>query len=102
VAAPVRLLFPAQSKRPADRSAGTAATAGFTEPAEPAEPTVLDLCMLSSESSCAEAPLTSEPPLPDFEPLTSEPPLSDAAALTSEPSVVGAGPTGACADPSEL
>ncbi|MDQ0787019.1 hypothetical protein [Streptomyces sp. B3I8] len=99
MAAPVRLLFPAQSKRPADRSAGAAESA---EPAEPTEPTVLDLCMLSSESSCAEAPLTSEPPLPDFEPLTSEPPLSDAAPLTSEPSVVGAGPTGACADPSEL
>jgi hypothetical protein len=69
---------------------------------EPAEPTVLDLCMLSAEGSCAEAPLTSEPPLPDFEPLTSEPPLSDAAPLTSEPSVVGADPVGACADPSGL
>ncbi|GAA5071754.1 hypothetical protein [Streptomyces similanensis] len=32
----------------------------------------------------AEAPLTSEPPLPDAEPLTSEPPLAEAAPLTSE------------------
>ncbi|POX53568.1 hypothetical protein C3489_15615 [Streptomyces sp. Ru71] len=41
-------------------------------------------CVFSAESACAEAPLTSEPPLPDAEPLTSEPPLSDAAPLTSE------------------
>ncbi|EGG49204.1 MULTISPECIES: hypothetical protein [Streptomyces] len=93
MAAPARLLFPAQSKRPAEQSA---------DPMEPTEPTVLDLCMLSAEGSCAEAPLTSEPPLPDFEPLTSEPPLSDAAPLTSEPSVVGADPAGVCADPSGL
>ncbi|MBY8867342.1 MULTISPECIES: hypothetical protein [Streptomyces] len=32
----------------------------------------------------AEAPLTSEPPLPDAEPLTSEPPLAETAPLTSE------------------
>ncbi|WP_030379949.1 MULTISPECIES: hypothetical protein [unclassified Streptomyces] len=87
MAAAVPLLFPAQSKRPAEPSAETA---------------VLDLCMLSAEGSCAEAPLTSEPPLPDLEPLTSEPPLADAAPLTSEPSVAGAGLTGACADPSGL
>ncbi|MFG2961720.1 hypothetical protein ACGF3G_02040 [Streptomyces sp. NPDC048179] len=43
------------------------------------------LCVFSAESACAEAPLTSEPPLPDAEPLTSEPPLADAAPLTSEP-----------------
>ncbi|MFG2132395.1 hypothetical protein ACGFNV_31925 [Streptomyces sp. NPDC048751] len=43
-----------------------------------------DGCIFSSESAHAEAPLTSEPPLPDAEPLTSEPPLSDAAPLTSE------------------
>ncbi|AZS87293.1 hypothetical protein ACIQKE_26770 [Streptomyces griseoviridis] len=43
-----------------------------------------DLCVFSSESACTEAPLTSEPPLPDAEPLTSEPPLADAAPLTSE------------------
>ncbi|KOV92246.1 hypothetical protein ADL04_31005 [Streptomyces sp. NRRL B-3648] len=38
----------------------------------------------SAESACAQAPLTSEPPLPDAEPLTSEPPLAEAAPLTSE------------------
>jgi hypothetical protein len=38
----------------------------------------------SSEGACVEAPLTSEPPLPDAEPLTSEPPLADASPLTSE------------------
>ncbi|MEV6111294.1 hypothetical protein AB0L59_01970 [Streptomyces sp. NPDC052109] len=37
-----------------------------------------------AESACVQAPLTSEPPLPDAEPLTSEPPLSDATPLTSE------------------
>ncbi|MFJ3226906.1 hypothetical protein ACIPJS_26680 [Streptomyces sp. NPDC086783] len=44
----------------------------------------------SAEGSWGEAPLTSEPPLPDAEPLTSEPPLSDAAHLTSEPTSTGA------------
>ncbi|MFH9175359.1 hypothetical protein [Streptomyces albogriseolus] len=39
---------------------------------------------LSAEGTGAEAPLTSEPPLPDAEPLTSEPPLADATPLTSE------------------
>jgi hypothetical protein len=39
------------------------------------------LCVFSAEGTCAEAPLTSEPPLPDAEPLTSEPPL---AALDSD------------------
>lgn len=43
------------------------------------------LCVFSAETVCAEAPLTSEPPLPDAEPLTSEPPLADATPLTSEP-----------------
>ncbi|GGM92704.1 hypothetical protein [Streptomyces fuscichromogenes] len=38
-----------------------------------------------AEGAQAQAPLTSEPPLPDAEPLTSEPPLADAAPLTSEP-----------------
>ncbi|MFF9332804.1 hypothetical protein [Streptomyces albogriseolus] len=41
-------------------------------------------CFLSAEGTGAEAPLTSEPPLPDAEPLTSEPPLADATPLTSE------------------
>ncbi|MGW0709670.1 hypothetical protein ACWD4G_27575 [Streptomyces sp. NPDC002643] len=47
-------------------------------------------CVFSAEGACAEAPLTSEPPLPDAEPLTSEPPLTDAAPLTSEPTSNGA------------
>ncbi|MEV5267503.1 hypothetical protein [Streptomyces werraensis] len=41
-------------------------------------------CFLGAEGTGAEAPLTSEPPLPDAEPLTSEPPLADATRLTSE------------------
>ncbi|MFF0157654.1 hypothetical protein ACFYRY_08980 [Streptomyces sp. NPDC005263] len=44
----------------------------------------LHFCVFSAEGACVEAPLTSEPPLPDAEPLTSEPPLADAAPLTSE------------------
>ncbi|AVH61439.1 MULTISPECIES: hypothetical protein [Streptomyces] len=54
------------------------------------EPEGAHLCLLSAEGACAEAPLTSEPPLPDAEPLTSEPPLADAAHLTSEPTSTGA------------
>jgi hypothetical protein len=50
-----------------------------------AEPDTAHFCVFSAEGTCAEAPLTSEPPLPDAEPLTSEPPLADAAPLTSEP-----------------
>ncbi|WP_369236634.1 hypothetical protein AB5J56_29225 [Streptomyces sp. R21] len=46
-------------------------------------------CVFSAEGSSAEAPLTSEPPLPDAEPLTSEPPLADTAPLTSEPTSTG-------------
>ncbi|GAA1014003.1 hypothetical protein STXM2123_5365 [Streptomyces sp. F-3] len=41
-------------------------------------------CPFSAESTCAETPLTSEPPLPDAAPLTSEPPLAEAAPLTSQ------------------
>ncbi|KUO22049.1 hypothetical protein [Streptomyces dysideae] len=49
------------------------------------EPAAPHYCVFSAEGACAEAPLTSEPPLPDAEqPLTSEPPLADAAPLTSE------------------
>ncbi|MFJ9560724.1 hypothetical protein ACIRQQ_11855 [Streptomyces fuscichromogenes] len=43
------------------------------------------LWVFGAEGAQAQAPLTSEPPLPDAEPLTSEPPLADAAPLTSEP-----------------
>ncbi|MFG2953176.1 hypothetical protein ACGF5O_05520 [Streptomyces sp. NPDC048291] len=57
--------------------------AQFKPPVETEEE--FHLCAFSAESACAEAPLTSEPPLPDAEPLTSEPPLADAVPLTSEP-----------------
>lgn len=63
MAAPAHLLLPALSK-----------------PEAPAE----HQCVFSAEGACTEAPLTSEPPLPDAEPLTSEPPLSEAAPLISE------------------
>lgn len=51
---------------------------------------------LGSLGSRFEAPLTSEPPLPDAEPLTSEPPFSDISPLTSESDTTGGSdPTGA-------
>jgi hypothetical protein len=86
VAASAQLLLSALSKRPAD------------VPADPDLAPALDLdpdphplyCVFSAEGSCAESPLTSEPPLPDAAPLTSEPPLADAAPLTSEPTSTGA------------
>lgn len=60
----------------------------LSKPEAPAEPGPAEpgthLCVFSAEGACSEAPLTSEPPLPDAEPLTSEPPLADAAPLTSE------------------
>ncbi|MER5749895.1 hypothetical protein [Streptomyces sp. NPDC002088] len=43
------------------------------------------LCAFSAERACAEAPLTSEPPLPDAEPLTSEPPLAAADSDVTRP-----------------
>jgi hypothetical protein len=76
VAAPARLPIPAQWKPGADPSAPTDDAA---------------LCVFSAESACAQAPLTSEPPLPDAEPLTSEPPLAEATPLTSESDAFGAG-----------
>jgi len=78
VAAPAHPLLPALSKPEAEPSADLGTT----------------LCVLSSEGARTEAPLTSEPPLPDAEPLTSEPPLADLTPLTSEPSAVGPDPTG--------
>ncbi|ARP70247.1 hypothetical protein LK07_11165 [Streptomyces pluripotens] len=69
MAAPASLPIPAQWKRVADHSARTDEAR---------------LCVFSAESADAQAPLTSEPPLPDAEPLTSEPPLADATPLTSE------------------
>ncbi|MGW0826270.1 hypothetical protein [Streptomyces sp. NPDC002845] len=69
MAALAHIPTPARSKRPAEPSA---------------EP---QFCVFSAESTFAEPPLTSEPPLPEAEPLTSEPPLADTAHLTSEPTV---------------
>ncbi|MGW3419722.1 hypothetical protein ACWIID_38435 [Streptomyces phaeochromogenes] len=74
MAASAQLLLSALSKRPAE------------QPADP-DPYI---CVFTAEGPCAEAPLTSEPPLPDAAPLTSEPPLADAAPLTSEPTSTGA------------
>jgi len=65
-AEPVASLWPASA---APRPAGLGTEAG---------------CPFSAEAAWAEAPLTSEPPLPDTEPLTSEPPLAETAPLTSE------------------
>ncbi|MET7606454.1 hypothetical protein [Streptomyces avermitilis] len=78
MAASAHLLLSALSKPEAEPSAG---------------PEHL-LYVFSAEGAGAEAPLTSEPPLPDAEPLTSEPPLADATPLTSEPTATGtaAGP----------
>ncbi|MFF8425766.1 hypothetical protein ACF07Y_11445 [Streptomyces sp. NPDC016566] len=83
MAAPAHLPIPAQWKPVVELSAETH------------EASVGVLGVYSAESASAEAPLTSEPPLPDAEPLTSEPPLADAAPLTSEsdpiPDFSGAG-----------
>lgn len=85
MAASAPLLLSALSKRSGDRLEDPSKRlAGL-----PADPD-LHLCAFSAEGPCAEAPLTSEPPLPDAEPLTSEPPLADAAPLTSEPTSTGA------------
>ncbi|MDF3297559.1 hypothetical protein [Streptomyces tropicalis] len=88
MAAPAQLLLPALSKPAADPSAAD-----------------LDLSAFSTQGTGAEAPLTSEPPLPDAEPLTSEPPLAEASPLTSESAPdfsdpLGAEPLPADADPS--
>ncbi|MFJ3229667.1 hypothetical protein [Streptomyces sp. NPDC086787] len=69
MAVSAHLSLPAQCKPEAEQSA-TSDDPGY--------------CVFSAESACVEAPLTSEPPLPDAEPLTSEPPLAEAAPLTSE------------------
>ncbi|MFD1663482.1 hypothetical protein ACFSL4_36300 [Streptomyces caeni] len=82
MAAPAYPPLPALSKR---------------EAAPPAEPRTA-LCVLSAEGVRAEAPLTSEPPLPDAEPLTSEPPLADPAPLTSEPATAVPDRTGCYPD----
>ncbi|MFB7597336.1 hypothetical protein [Streptomyces sp. NPDC056160] len=51
---------------------------------DPHTPDAAHTDVFTSEAPYAEAPLTSEPPLPDAEPLTSEPPFAEAAPLTSE------------------
>ncbi len=61
------------------------------EPSTPwAEPSVASdiprYRVFGATGGSAEAPLTSEPPLPDAEPLTSESPFADAVPLTSESS----------------
>ncbi|MER6343065.1 hypothetical protein ACWC10_05070 [Streptomyces sp. NPDC001595] len=74
MAASAHLLLSALSKRPAESSAHLPEQFRDDPCADPrTEP---HLCMFSAESSCAQTPLTSEPPLPDAEPLTSEPPLA--------------------------
>jgi hypothetical protein len=73
VAASAHLLLSALSKRAAEPSAE------FDERHEP------HLCASSAEGACAEAPLTSEPPLPYAEPLTSEPPLAAADVDSTRP-----------------
>lgn len=80
---PVRVPIPAPSKPVA------AVSKPWATPSKPlaessAVPDYAHVCVFSAEGTCVEAPLTSEPPLPDAEPLTSEPPLADAAPLTSE------------------
>ncbi|MFV0135966.1 hypothetical protein ACLGIH_22600 [Streptomyces sp. HMX87] len=77
--APAHLPLPAQSKPVAEPSI----TPLVESSAESDTPHV---CAFSAEGTCAEAPLTSEPPLPDAEPLTSESPFADAMPLTSESS----------------
>ncbi|WP_225832100.1 hypothetical protein [Streptomyces sp. NK08204] len=61
-----------------------AAPAHLFRPSVPGQWKPAHACVCSAEGACAQAPLTSEPPLPDAEPLTSEPPLAGAAPLTSE------------------
>ncbi|GGX54637.1 hypothetical protein [Streptomyces fructofermentans] len=90
MAASAQLLLSALSKPPADLPADEPADEPVVD--LPAEPDPY-LCVFSAQGARAEAPLTSEPPLPDAAPLTSEPPLADAAPLTSEPSLLLAAPS---------
>lgn len=69
----------AAALKPADRAEPAAEPSVRPDPAP-------RIRVCAAEGSAAQAPLTSEPPLPDAEPLTSEPPLTDATPLTSEPS----------------
>lgn len=74
MAAPAPLSIPAQYK-PVPYKPGADVSAETDE---------APLYAFNAESACTQAPLTSEPPLPDAEPLTSEPPLAEAVPLTSE------------------
>lgn len=77
------MIAQARSKRPAEHSADLT---DLTDPADlagfGAEPRS---CPFSAEGASVEAPLTSEPPLPDTEPLTSEPPFAAADSDTTRP-----------------
>ncbi|HZF90031.1 hypothetical protein [Streptomyces sp.] len=77
--APAELLLPALSKRTAQRTADLPHAPGADPRVQPHP------CAFSAEGSCAQAPLTSEPPLPDAEPLTSEPPLAAPDADSTRP-----------------
>ncbi|CAM5454405.1 hypothetical protein ABT382_04215 [Streptomyces pharetrae] len=73
------LLLPALSKRTAELAADPSDDPAAHPRLQPHP------CAFSAESSCAQAPLTSEPPLPDAEPLTSEPPLAAPDADSTRP-----------------
>jgi sensor domain CHASE-containing protein len=79
VAASAHLLLSALSKRPAEPTAEPVRVFS-TENAGPVRRSSAantePIRVFSAESTCSQAPLTSEPPLPDAEPLTSEPPLA--------------------------
>ncbi|MFJ5266152.1 hypothetical protein ACIQAC_37400 [Streptomyces sp. NPDC088387] len=79
MAASAHLLLSALSKRPDDRPGGPSDDHAVTDPDD------WHICVFHSESSCAQAPLTSEPPLPHAEPLTSEPPLAAVDSDTTRP-----------------
>nr|WP_314225820.1 hypothetical protein [Streptomyces sp. DSM 40713] len=66
------MIAPARSKRLAEPSAAVELEDPY-------------LGVFSAEGTCAEPPLTSEPPLPDAEPLTSEPPLAVADSDSTRP-----------------
>lgn len=85
MAAPAHLLLPALTDTALSKPSGEPATGPGPVPPS-------SLCAFSAEGTCAEAPLTSEPPLPDAEPLTSEPPLAETAPLTSESAAESADP----------
>ncbi|AWW39548.1 hypothetical protein [Streptomyces sp. AS58] len=85
MAASAHLLLTALSDQ-ADPSPWPELSEHSKRPAAPsAHSDELHLCVFSAEGACAQAPLTSEPPLPDAEPLTSEPPLAAPDADSTRP-----------------